>query len=608
MQDHKEHQQANVALNESEARFQLLFEGANDAIFLADAETGLLIDCNLAAQTLLGRERDEIVGQPQSFLHPPDETQRYRELFRQHTTSDVRTPIEAEVLRKDGQRVPVSIAPSVTTIGSQKVIQGIFRDMTERKRVEQSLQMMRLSVDHAGDSIFWVNREGRILYANIAACFDRGYSQEEMLGLTVFDLDVEPHYRPGLWEQHFEELKRSGTITLESRHRTKDGRVFPIEVNANYVHIGGQEINFAFVRDISERKQAEERLKATEQRLATVFNSSPVGICITTIEEGKLLELNDVCCEIGRCRREDVIGRNAVDLGYWPTLDDREKLIHKIKQQGSIRSDEFAFRRKDGTIGHALRSIERLTFDGQDCILSMFIDITERKQIEEELQTSRQRLESLSRQLITTQETERRHLARELHDQIGQVLTAIKMNLRRTQRSADVAVQSALEENVVMVDQAILDVRNLSRGLRPPQLDELGLVAALHWLLKHQAQLAEFQDHLDIDLGGVQIPSDVELVCFRIAQEAVTNAVRHGMPAYVSVQLQAKNNDIVLSIHDDGIGFEVGGSQLRALKGDSIGLISMQERARLVGGDLEIESTPGRGTTIRVRIPFLRDE
>jgi PAS domain S-box-containing protein len=141
-----------------------------------------------------------------------------------------------------------------------------FHDITEQRKADESLQMMRFCVDHAGDSVFWVNCEGRILYVNDAACAGLGYSREELLSMSISEID--PDYQPVVWGQHCENLRRRGNIILETRHRAKDGRVFPIEVNANYVHFGIHEFNFAFTRDITERKRAiEERLKLEQQLL-----------------------------------------------------------------------------------------------------------------------------------------------------------------------------------------------------------------------------------------------------------------------------------------------------------------------------------------------------
>ena len=146
-------------------------------------------------------------------------------------------------------------------------ILGTWQDITERKQTEEALEMMRFSVDHAGDSAAWVNREGRILYVNDAYCVSRGYRREELLAMRIFDLD--PDYQPGVWAPHFEELKRRGTMTFETRHCAKDGRIFPVEVNANYVFLNGQEFNFATVRDLTERRK-QERLALRSQRMESL--------------------------------------------------------------------------------------------------------------------------------------------------------------------------------------------------------------------------------------------------------------------------------------------------------------------------------------------------
>ena len=152
--------------------------------------------------------------------------------------------------------------------GNQTRMIGCHIDITEQKLAAESLELMKFCVDHNADSIFWISREGRILYVNHACCSQLGYSLDELLSMSIWDLDVVPDYQADLWERHFDDLKQRGNIVLETSHRTKDGRVFPIEVSANYVKIGDRELNFAFCRDISERKRAEEeRRKLQEQML-----------------------------------------------------------------------------------------------------------------------------------------------------------------------------------------------------------------------------------------------------------------------------------------------------------------------------------------------------
>ncbi len=354
--------------------------------------------------------------------------------------------------------------------------------------------------------------------------------------------------------------------------------------------------------------QTQQQLAISEQRFRGIFDQTFQLIWLIGTD-GTVIQANQTALEVLAGRGKTVIGQPFWTTSWWshsPDVRDRLRQAIKDAAEGRIVRLEVTYLRSDGKLAHLDFSLKPVRNEHGEITLLIpeGRDITDRMQAEELLWDSRQRLEVLSRQLISTQETERRHLARELHDEIGQVLTAIKMNLRRAQREVDSGTRPDWEDNVEMVERAIIQVRNLSLSLRPPQLDELGLVAALHWLVKHQARLGGFEDHLDVDLGDVRIPVELETVCFRIAQEALTNAIRHGMPRSVRVKLQASSHELSLSIQDDGIGFDVSDSRRRAMDGDNFGLISMQERSSLVGGQVQIESTPGRGTRVHVSFPL----
>jgi len=225
------------------------------------------------------------------------------------------------------------------------------------------------------------------------------------------------------------------------------------------------------------------------------------------------------------------------------------------------------------------------------------------------LQAEQERLQLLSRQLLTAQETERRRLSRELHDEIGQVLTAVKLNLQTLERSADGPARSArLQESMAVVERAVQQVRNLSLDLRPSLLDDLGLVAALRWYLDRQAARAGHQVQLVADPPNLQVPADLGTACFRVVQEALTNVARHAKAKKVCVELHQRNGEVQLTVRDDGAGFDVSAAYRRAARGASLGLLGMQERASLVGGRLDVSSTPSQGTLIRASFPLPAEE
>src|SRR5919108_465147 len=217
-------------------------------------------------------------------------------------------------------------------------------------------------------------------------------------------------------------------------------------------------------------------------------------------------------------------------------------------------------------------------------------DITERKRVEEELARRTQQLEALSRRLIEAQEAERRAVARELHDDFGQVLTALKLNLQRRERDD--------AESIALVDGAIARMRDLAQDLRPPLLDELGLEASLRWYVEREAARGGLEARLSLAPPSTRPPAAIETTCFRVAQEALTNVIRHAQAHVVEVELGSAAGMLQLVVRDDGQGFDVAAARLRAAHGGSQGLLSMQERVALAGADLEIQAAPARGTAI----------
>jgi signal transduction histidine kinase len=223
----------------------------------------------------------------------------------------------------------------------------------------------------------------------------------------------------------------------------------------------------------------------------------------------------------------------------------------------------------------------------------------------DQVRAASQRLQLLSQQLLEIQEAERRHIARELHDEIGQALTAVKVNLQTALRvHPQNSLVDNLEESIDITERALQQVRNLSLDLRPSLLDDLGIKAALRWYVDRQAQLAGFEAYFHADLPDERLSPELETTCFRVVQEALTNVVRHANATKVSVRLGFGEQGLELVIQDDGIGFDVDAVFERAAGDFSLGLLGMRERVELVGGDITIISDPDKGTEIRANFPL----
>lgn len=210
----------------------------------------------------------------------------------------------------------------------------------------------------------------------------------------------------------------------------------------------------------------------------------------------------------------------------------------------------------------------------------------------------------LSRRLVEAQEAERRRIARELHDEVGQALTAVKINLQAIQHSADAQAAAArLKDSIAVVERALQQVRNISLDLRPSLLDDLGLAAALRWYVDSQARRAGLAASFSVTPSDLRLAADLETDCFRAAQEALTNVIRHAHATRVDVGLHSTGHGVRLTVRDNGVGFDVARTLERAGHGMSLGLLGLRERVALAGGRLEIISARGKGTEVRAWFP-----
>jgi signal transduction histidine kinase len=237
--------------------------------------------------------------------------------------------------------------------------------------------------------------------------------------------------------------------------------------------------------------------------------------------------------------------------------------------------------------------------------VGLVLEADGRLQAQRALQDYSERLAALSRRLLVAQEAERRAVARELHDEIGQALTAVKLHLNVAARAPDrEAAAAALGEAAEVVNGAIAQVRNKALDLRPSMLDDSGLVPALRWYVERFRQRSGIDVRLTAAIGDRLPTPQQETACFRLVQEALTNAARHAQARTAWVRLARGERGIEISVRDDGKGFDVHAAFDRARRGEALGLPGMQERIGLIGGEIEIQSTPGAGCEIRVLIPF----
>ncbi|MFM9964584.1 MAG: PAS domain S-box protein, partial [Planctomycetaceae bacterium] len=570
LHDITERKRAESALRASEEKLKLAMRAAKMGTWLFDFQTGQF-EPDAAAKLLHELEADEAIvtlDQGDRHIHPDDVAQMQRR-FEQALQTKGTYENEYRVMLPDGQTRWIYSLGRVSD--DARYLIGTVQDITERKQVEEALreseQHLRQLFDVSPDALFITDAAGHFLDANQTAVTRYGYCREELLQLSPRDLTA-----ADLKEQAASRVRDAierGTH-FEWWHRRKDGSEFPVEIITQPLSLNGQPAFLGCVRDVSLRKQAEEAARDSQAMLQLIHDSIPQGV-FWKDRNSVYRGTNRVCWQaMGFASAQQVVGLTDFDVPSF-RREQTEFFIRKDREVMDSDQPEYGIIEpmtlsNGETIWLETNKIPMHDADGNVTgILGTWQDITERQQANEELRISRERLEILSRQLIATQESERRHLARELHDEIGQALTAIKLNLNPLQQTTTAGPLSEVIHNTIdVVDQTLHQVRNLALDLRPSMLDDIGLVAALSWCLDRQSQRAGFVPHFVVDPSLRGASQEIETACFRIAQESLTNIARHAKARNVHMELRQLESELELFIQDDGIGFDVPAARLRA--------------------------------------------
>ena len=467
-------------------------------------------------------------------------------------------------------------------------------------KLRSSQERFRLVVQGVKDhAIFMLGLNGRVTSWNEGAQRIKHYEAEEIIGQHFSRFYLEEDVLAGKCERELETAAREGRLEDEGWRLRKDGSKFWAHVIITALRKpGGELIGFAMLtRDLTERRRLEEEklrvARATEaiRLLDELFEQAPQAVALMDAGD-RVVRVNRDFTRLFGYAPQEVIGHRLEEL-----IVPEEAAEEPLARGQSAEMDSVR-RHKDGTRLHvAIVRVPVAVPGGQVSVYGIYRDISERKRAEEMLQT-------FSQKLIETQEGERRRIARELHDEIGQVLTAIRLNLNTVQHSIDSSpIAHKLDDSIAIIDLAVQRVRDLSLNLRPPVLDDLGLVAALRWYVDREAQRADLNSELSAVELETRLSPELETACFRIAQEALTNVVRHAKARHVRVQLSQRGEELHLIIRDDGVGFDA--AAMRGKVSDvRLGLLGMHERALIVGGRVEFVSAPGQGTEVYARFPL----
>ena len=606
---------AERALRESEERYRVLFENAPVGIGVADRE-GRLVAFNDAMLEPGGYTRgDGLLSNVADLYVDPADRAEILETFGQRGT--VRQA-ETRFRRKDGGWYHAAVSLNPVVIAEQPCVLAIVQDITEAKRAQEELakaqNLLLAAIEQTPAGILIADApDGRIRLANSAALGIRGAA-----GVPLTDIPIERH--PESWQVYHpdgspfaaEDLPLSQAVLYGKTVRDVDALISHADgvkrwVLASAAPVRGPDgtvvAGVVVFPDITERKRAEAELRASEERFAKAFDLSPDAIIISIMEDGRIIDANAGLLRLSGYEREEVLGRSSVELGLWG--DDpaaRAEWVRMLRSEGSVRGLERTYRTRRGNVV-AVVSAEVFELNGQPHVLTYATDITDRKRAEAELAASREQLREYAARLQAVREEERTAIAREIHDELGQALTGMKMDLAwladRLPKTSK-ALRSRGQSLTELVDSTIIAVRDLSARLRPSVLDDLGLAAAVEWQVNDLARRTGLAVEFETNAETGDLDRDRATAMFRVLQEALTNVVRHASASRVAVMLKVQKDHLVLQVSDDGRGIR----EEQAEDPRSLGILGMRERTLAFGGSVEVQSRAQGGTVVTARIPF----
>jgi PAS domain S-box-containing protein len=623
-------------LQESDEVFCGLIEAAPDAIVITSSDGRILL-VNHQAEKLFGYKRDELFDQAVEVLLP----ERFRLVHVEHRLNFFSNPrtrpmgigLDLTGRHKHGSEFPVEISLSPLMTPEGTLVISNVRDITERRRAEEAVQkgeeQFRKIFDHSNDAIFVIDPDrDAIIDANPKACEMLGYSLQELLSLRISA--IHPDEMPELMAFAHSVFDRGHGWTDELTCRTKNGNSLPAEISASIVEIGGQDLMIALIRDTAERKEAEERIRREAARADALAHAAARLNAHLTLDA----VLDAVCEEAARAldvpaaavlmyNEDGATLSPAATFGLPPEYREdyapnpRALYDKYAQQQGpliiahdaqdrpdlpnaqlytryDIRTSVIASLTREGQLIGTLNVYslgEPRTFGNDE--LAPLTGLAD--QAAQAIENAQLRQQS---ELAAVME-ERGRLARELHDSVTQSLYSLTLLAEGYQRSARAGRLERPEESLIelgeIAQQALKEMRLLVHQLRPLALQREGLLSALHQRLSAVEKRAGVEARLVAE-DVVELPPPVEEALYRIAQEALNNALKHATATSVTVYFRADDGRVELDVVDDGRGFNP--STIDEQRG--MGLVSMRERAEKLGGSLTIDSAPGEGTKVKV--------
>ncbi|GEM_PF-1750741 len=591
------------SLRQSEEQFAIAFHASPIPIALSRLQDGTMYDVNESFAKLLGYTAREIVGRKLLELNCGFDSEIRKRLLDSFDKDGFVRNRECQLRRRDGTEIIARYSGELIEVGKEKCILTILVDQTEQTHAQEAMkkseQRFRSLVEYSHVGIFVVNNTYQFLYANDEFCKILGHERREILGNDFRDfLDDESRLSVSEYNEGKQKGKRV-PVRHEFTVLRKNGEKRRLEMSSSVMNLPGEGFQtIGQVMDITDRKMAEEAVHESEERYRLLIENS-IDLVAEISSDLRLQYTSPNSVSVTGYTRLELENKPVLELIHPDDLPSIMKNLVADKVSGNLR-----YSHRDGSwhwlevAGQKFR-----TSSGEVRGVIIARDITNRKKEEDELQQSRTQLQRFSEHLENTLDEERKRISREIHDELGQLLTIMRFDLSWLKSNGackDEDFAGRLETIGTCLTQAIASVKRISKELRPPQLDELGIVGAIQLDVSQVESKVGLITHLVIDPPEFYLNKQLSMTLYRVFNEILTNVVRHAGAKNVSISLVKTSQEVVIEVKDDGRGIRKD-----ELKGAmSLGLIGMRERVRQWGGHLAITGREGKGTSVIAQLPL----
>ena len=600
---------AEEALRKSEERYRKIFNSTSNSMVIFDIELNIL-DANPAACELYGYSLGEMKSLSMRDIKAPEIVEKHLPTLKKLLDDKAFKEFESIDIRKNGERFFTEVRLHIVNYMGNDYLLDIVNEITERKLSEEALKLSEEKFSKAfylsPDAII-ISRldNGEIVDLNRGFENIFGYSKEDAYGKTSIELDIYQNISDR--DYIINKVKTKGFIrNYETKFRGKNNKSGTCELSSQLIKIGNENYLLTIVRDITERKRAQYDLKISEEKFSKAFFSNQDGMIVTRAADGKIVEINKGIERIFGYSRTEAIGNTTIGLKFWSKLKDRKKVLSIIRKEGRVTNYVAEFNKKNGEKGTVEVSMELIKIEDEDFLITTVKDITERKIIEEEIKEYQKNLKSLTTEITLAEERERRRIAINLHDQLGQSLALTKIKLSEAAKDKEyTSMIEKVSEALKYLDDCIATSRTITYDLSPPVLYELGFAAAIRWKLDKVAEeyklKVSFEDNTSL---SNKLREEVRVLLFRVTSELINNAVKHSGATKLNADIRNDEKNLLFTISDNGKGFDLVNVTKNATKNKSFGLFSIKERISYINGDMIINSAKNKGTKITIKIPY----